>query len=288
MLNKKKSGLYILMSFAMLSWAVAWTSAKIVNEYLSFYNLVFLRFLFGFIFLIPFVLNQSILKNLNFKNIIYILITSMLFFIYNIAFFNGTYYGLAGKGAILVTTINPIVTVIIISMINKSITIKNFIGMLIGFIGGMIIIDVFSLGLEIIFNNENYYFLICAITWGIITILSNYGQKSINSIIFIFLCYLTTTILSMPFIEINNIFFSNLDIKFYFNFFLVSIGAMAFGTSIYIYATKVIGPVKSSAFIFSVPILAISTSHIFLNEPLSTNVIIGGLLSLLGVYIVNK
>ena len=37
--------LYVLMSLAMFSWAIAWTNAKIVNEYLSFYNLVFLRFL---------------------------------------------------------------------------------------------------------------------------------------------------------------------------------------------------------------------------------------------------
>ena len=33
------------MSLAMLSWAMAWTNAHIVNQYIpSFYNLVFLRF----------------------------------------------------------------------------------------------------------------------------------------------------------------------------------------------------------------------------------------------------
>ena len=39
--------LYFFISLAMLSWAVAWTSAKIVNEYLSYDNLVFLRFVIG-------------------------------------------------------------------------------------------------------------------------------------------------------------------------------------------------------------------------------------------------
>ena len=34
--------IYILLSLAMISWAIAWTNAKIVGEYLSFYNLVFL------------------------------------------------------------------------------------------------------------------------------------------------------------------------------------------------------------------------------------------------------
>ena len=76
--------------------------------------------------------------------------------------------------------------------------------------------------------------------------------------------------------------------RFYINFLLVSLGAMSFGTSVYIYATPKLGPVKASAFIFSVPFLALGTAKIFLNEALSYNVIIGGGLSLLAIYIINK
>ena len=38
------NALYWWMGLAMLTWAIAWTNAKIVNEYLSFYNLVFFRY----------------------------------------------------------------------------------------------------------------------------------------------------------------------------------------------------------------------------------------------------
>ena len=76
--------------------------------------------------------------------------------------------------------------------------------------------------------------------------------------------------------------------RFYTNFLLVSLGAMSFGTSVYLYATPRLGPIKASAFIFSVPFLALGTANIFLNEPLSYNVIIGGALSLLAIYIINK
>ena len=288
MSNIKNPLIYPLMILAMLSWAVAWTSAKIVNDYLSFYNLVFLRFTLGFIFLIPFILNKNILKYLSFQSLLYIISTSILFFIYNVAFFKGTYYGLAGKGAILVTTLNPIVTLVIISINNKSINKNEILGMIFGFIGGIIILDISNQGIQIILNNENFYFLICAITWGIITVLTNYGQKKIDSLVFIFSCYFITAIISIFFIDIYSISLSGFDLKFYFNFFIVSIGAMAFGTSVYIYSTKILGPIKSSAFIFSVPFIAIAISHLFLNELLTVNVIIGGTLSLLGVYIVNK
>ena len=75
----------------------------------------------GFISLIPFVLiNRPSLISLN--QIKYIIIPGILFFVYNIAFFKGTDLGLAGKGAILVTTLNPLITVIIISIINKYIS----------------------------------------------------------------------------------------------------------------------------------------------------------------------
>jgi drug/metabolite transporter (DMT)-like permease len=54
------------------------------------------------------------------------------------------------------------------------------------------------------------------------------------------------------------------------------------------YSTSIIGPVKASVFIFSVPFLAMGTSFIFLDEAFTINTIIGGLISLLAIYIVNK
>ena len=93
---------------------------------------------------------------------------------------------------------------------------------------------------------------------------------------------------SIPFIDLEQILYSNLDARFYINFFFVSIGAMSFGTSIYMYYTPVLGPSKASIFIFSVPFIAMATANIFLNEPFTINIVIGGLLSLYAIYIVNK
>jgi len=280
--------LYFIMSIAMFSWAIAWTNAKIVNEYLSFYNLIFLRFLIGFISIYPLIFKKNNIKVFTFENLKFIIPCSIIFYIYNLSFFMGTYYGYAGKGAVLVTTLNPIITFIIMLSINKRITKKETFGILLGLLGGLFIMNIFKEGFTHIFHINNIFFLICAITWGINTVITNYGQKNMNSYQFIFYCYLLTTIISIPFINISEINFINLDIKFYTNFLLVSLGAMSFGTSVYIYATPKLGPIKASAFIFSVPFLALGTANIFLDEPLSCNVVIGGLLSLLAIYIINK
>jgi len=275
------------MSLAMFSWAIAWTNAKIVGDYLSFYNLVFFRFLLGFLSLLPFIIvkNNPLPKIVDLK---YVLIPSVLFFIYNIAFFKGTHYGLAGTGGVLVTTLNPLCTILIMSLIKKRIIKKEIIGMFLGVIGGIIIMNLHKEGIVYIFNSNNIYFIICAITWGVMTVSVNYAQERINPYMFICLCYLFTMIISIPFTNLRELNLSDLDFVFYFNFFLVSIGAMSFGTSIYIYSTPILGPSKVSVFIFSVPFIAMGTAYIVLNEPFTMNIVVGGLLSLLSIYIVNK
>ncbi|OUX37167.1 MAG: hypothetical protein CBE33_03760 [Candidatus Pelagibacter sp. TMED273] len=275
------------MSLAMITWAIAWTNAKIVNEYLSYYNLIFLRFLLGFISILPFVivLKKPFPKLSEYK---YILGPSLLFLIYNIAFFKGTDYGLAGKGAILVTTLNPLFTVLIMSILYNKISKKEIVGVVLGIIGGYIIMDLYNVGFKSILEPGNIYFIICAISWGIMSVLINFAQKIINPFSFICICYLITMVFTFPFISITEIISTEYDFKFFINFFFVSMGAMSFGTSVYMYYTPILGPSKASIFIFSVPFLAISMANFFLNEPFTLNVVIGGILSLLAIYIVNK
>ena len=280
--------IYFWMSCAMITWAVAWTNAKIVNEYLSFYNLTFFRFLLGSFCLLPFIKKYKYKDIVSSNALSYLTSASILFFIYNIAFFMGTHFGLSGKGAVFVTTVNPIITVIIMTIINKKIKTGEILGICLGVIGGLSILGVFTEGFIIIKSSHNIYFLICAITWGLMTVVANYGQKKMDPLLFIFCCYLITSIIALPFTDFSAINFKLLDFRFYFNFFMVSIGAMAFGTSIYLYYTPILGPVKVSVFIFSVPFLALLTANIFLSELITTEVIIGGILSLFAIYTVNR
>ena len=271
----------------MVLWAIAWTNAKIVSEYLLFHNLVFLRFILGFLSLVPFIIIKKI-SFPNFKDLRYLIIPSVLFFIYNIAFFMGTHHGLAGKGAVIVTTLNPLCTVLIMALINKNILKKEVFGVMLGILGGVITMNIYSQGFNVLLDPGNIYFLICALSWGVMTVAINYAQKVINPYMFICLCYLLTAFISLPFTTLSEFNGAVFDLRFYINFFFVSIGAMSFGTSVYMYFTPILGPSKVSIFIFSVPFLAMGTANIFLNEPFTFNIIIGGILSLYAIYIVNK
>tara|TARA_B100000029_G_scaffold473974_1_gene515858 strand:- start:212 stop:1057 length:846 start_codon:yes stop_codon:yes gene_type:complete len=278
------------MFIAMITWGIAWTNAKILSDYLNYYNLVFLRFLFGFLSLLPFVYKKiNTIPKIPPPVFLNITFMGILFFIYNYCFFKGTDLGHSGFGGVLVTTTNPIITFIIISIISKKITLNQFFGIILGLIGGLLIMDIFNMGLLHLLNIQNKYYITCSIIWGLMTVIMSFGQKKIDSILYIAICYLFTTIISIFFIDVNELLqIIDYDFRFYFNFVSVSIGAMSFGTSIYIYATPRLGPIQTSAFIFTVPFIALLTAFIVLKEPITYNVIIGGIISILAIVFINR
>ena len=157
----------------------------------------------------------------------------------------------------------------------------------IGALGGLLILGVFNQGFDAFLFAGNQYFIFCSISWGVLTVIMSLGQKKINSIWYITLCYLTTSFISLFFINPEEILdFSVYDIRFFLNFFLVC-SAMSFGTSIYIIASYRIGPVSASTFIYSVPFIAMGTAYIFIDEPIGINIIIGGLPGILSTYFIN-
>ena len=116
----------------------------------------------------------------------------------------------------------------------------------------------------------------------------SYGQKKVDSFLYIVLCYLIALLISIFFIDLGEFSnLNNLDFIFYINFFIV-ISAMSIGTSIYIYVASKLGPIIVSTFIFTVPIISIISAKIFLNEKITINIIIGGILGIISVYLINR
>tara|TARA_Y100001970_G_C13746022_1_gene608645 strand:- start:18 stop:632 length:615 start_codon:yes stop_codon:yes gene_type:complete len=200
----------------------------------------------------------------------------------------GTHYGAAGKGAVFATTTNPIITLLLMAVITRRISRTEIVGIIVGVSGGMLIMDVLNSGFENFFSKENVFFPICSLLWGVVTIMISYAQKEVPPLQFVFYCYFITAILSSPFTDISIQELSSMDTRFYLNFFMVSIASMAFGTSVYMYSAKIIGPTKSSVFIFSVPFIAAISAYLMLDEPIFLSTVVGGCMCLLSIYIVNK
>ena len=274
----------------MLSWGISWTSAKIVGQYIDSTTAIFYRFLFSTIFYFPIfpILNL----NFSFKEIQLkmVAICSAILGLYNYFFFTGTNVGLAGIGGVLVTTTNPLFTMVLIAIISKRyLTIREVFGITLGFLGGCFIINIWQLGWNQIFQSGNMYFILCATIWAVLTILISKTIPSTQSIHFTFLMYLGTTILAFPFISTSNIMvIFSFDSIFWIHFFILSIGALTFGTTTYFVASQKLGPEKSSSYIFTVPVSALLASMIFLQETLDLFTFIGCVLTICAVFIINR
>jgi len=283
-----KKLLYILMCLAMIAWGETWISAKILGRYLDADELIFWRFFFTTLGLVPILLYYKIPFRISKTNLALAFIAGIVLAFYNNFFFLGTKYGLASFGGVLVTTLVPIVTFIMVSFLNKkSFTLKEFFGLILGAIGVLIILKIWNFNLNTIFSKANIYFLIAIILWPILTIISS-KQKEISPLTFSFYMFGATTILDLFFLEFNVNNITSLDVLFWSNLLLLSLYGTTFATTIYFIAVTKLGSKSASSFFFLVPLSTIIFAFIFLDEQIELSLILGGILTIVSVYILNN
>lgn len=273
----------------MLFWGLSWSNAKILGNYYPPLTIMFWRFLFASIVLIPIVFYQKVNWDKIKVNILELLCASILLTFYNFCYFKGTQVGLAGIGGVLVTTTVPILTTFLSLFIYKNKLFYNVkIGVLLGLISGVILLKLWNYSFENLLLSGNIYFILGAIIWSGLTILTQKITKEIHSLHFSIFIFSFSTILILI-ISPNsfNLEMFNTDMRFWLNFLSVTIGAMAFGTVAFFYATQKLGAHKASSFTFLVPVSAISFSIILLNEIPDNLSLLGCAIAILAVIIIN-
>jgi drug/metabolite transporter (DMT)-like permease len=276
------------MILAMIAWGETWVSAKILSRYLDSDELIFWRFLFTALGLIPVLIYYKLSFKISKQNLFLSIMSAIILAFYNNAFFLGTKYGLASFGGVLVTTLNPIITFIIVSTIAKKIfNYKEIFGLLFGVIGALIILKIWSFDLNLILSQGNIYYLIASFLWPFLTIVTSY-QKKISSLVFIFYMFSFTSIIDLIFIDFNITNIIYLDFTFWSNLLLLSLFGTTFATTIYFIAVTKLGSKLASSFFFLVPLSSIIFASIFLNEIIELSLALGGLLTVISVYILNQ
>ncbi len=281
--------LYIIMIIAMATWGLSWTNGKILGNYTSIPVLMVWRFLFAGLSMLAVLLYRKTKISISWRGFLQILASSIFLVLYNHFYFTGTHHGAAGAGGVLVTTLNPVLTFLLITIIHKEMPRgKAMVGLLLGILGGSILINVWQEGWSAIFKSGNQYFVMCASTWAFLTFISSRINRYMSTLTYSFWLYMISSLLAFVFVnpsEILTVF--SFDIIFWLNLFAISVGAMAFATTAYFIAASRLGSKKASAFIFTVPVSAMLFSMIILDEPLKLNVLLGGTLSIIAVILIN-
>ena len=282
--------LYLTMLLSMAIWGLSWTNAKILSDYGPSSVLAFWRFFFSSITMIPVLLITGNDFRVTRQGIKYILTGAVFISLYNIFFFMGTDKGSASVGGIIVPTFNPIITFIISVLLLKQVVYrKDIIGLILGFAGGVIVLQAWRLSLEQMIANGNLFFLCASVSWGIMSIISGRSHAHVSTLSFSFWVYTISTLIYLGATWNKDILLIfTYDWIFWVNMFFLSAGAMVFGTTVYFFGTARLGPEKASAFIFTVPVTALFFSVLLIGERLEAITMIGGILTMTAVYLINK
>lgn len=288
MTNTNKNIFYFLLFLAMIGWGASWVNIKILSNYLNEFETMFFRFFITAITMIPIIIILKKSFKINFKTFIVVLLTSIAMIAYMKYFYLGTKFGTASLGGAFVTSLIPINTFLIMAILgSKTISKKDSFALILGAIGVMTMLNVWSFKADEIFVIHNLYFILASLLWPVVTILSS-KAVNISPIVFTLYLYIVTCILNLIFfVDLSVIDYEKLDSLFWINLLCLAIAASTFANTIYFLGIEKLGASEVSSFIFLVPFAAISLSAIFLKEKITLSIIIGTVLTIIAVKILN-
>jgi drug/metabolite transporter (DMT)-like permease len=214
----------------------------------------------------------------------------VLLCIYSYFYVKGLQTGAPGAGGVLVTTLNPIVAYIIGIFMGRHLPSRNeSIGLLLGLAAGVTLLRLWD-NAHAIFESGNIYFLLCAITWAIMSKFTSKGAHYGSSLAFSFWQYIVTLLCFLPMMDVHE-FAHAIHIKdslFWGNLLFSSAIVTTLATTVFFYTTTRLGAEKASSFIFLVPLAAAVSSWLFIGERILPHTAIGGLMGMAAVYMINK
>ncbi len=281
----------LIMFFAMVIWGSSWISAKIITHEAPPEVIVFWRLLITFASFIPIVYIKEKRFVFDKKALLWSLVAGTLLAGYNQLFFLGLKTGLPGKGGIIVTTLNPLFTFLItITILKHRVTSRQLIGLSLGVIGSLALLQVWNLTLDDLWKSGNLFFIISAFGWAALTVISQQGLKSVSFITFSFYMYgvsaLVSYFFSIPHDPLSYI--ESGSANFWWHMIYLSVIVVSFATTMYFFATDKIGSNRASSFTFLVPFTAVGMSWYYFGEQPQLFTILGGVLALLAIWMINK
>jgi drug/metabolite transporter (DMT)-like permease len=286
-----KQKAYIALGITSTVWGTTWVASRMAVQYTPALEVSAIRQgIAGILFTGFFMLKGA--KIPNWKELKWLLMMAILLFVSANGFASvGLKYISSGLGA-LIAALYPLSVVIIERLFfkNTKITLFTFIGIVLG-ISGIVLVfyeNAFH------HHSEGYilgiiFSLVAMLSWSVGTILIARNKLNINpyyatgwqmllgSLILFVLAFITGN-----FISFNQIVAQTwLSISY-----LVSMGSV-FAFVAFIYTMKHLDAPVAALYAYINPIMAILVGSVIVQEPLTLNIIIGSIITLVGVYIVN-
>lgn len=202
--------------------------------------------------------------------------------------FWGVSVGSAGAGGVIITTLSPVMTVaiaVIFSGFKPSR--RHILGLVIGLIGGAIMLDITNT--DLFLHSGNLIFLLCAFVWAVLTLSAQRSHLHLDPIHYTFFLGLIATffmfLIAYP-LGIDRVF--DQDLQFWGALLYLAVLGQTVASTIYFVASGSMGSSRASSYMFLVPLSALVSSYILLEEIPSFSLLAGGILSMAAVYWINR
>lgn len=278
------------MIFAMLLWGGGWSALKILTEYVGVEVLTFWRFAIMSITFIPVLFFFKEPLKLPRKSLKYIAMSSILNILFMLFAYLGVKYSTAGSGGVIITILSPLFTFVLSLLILKHVHSKiQYLGLGIGVLGGIIMLDIQNIQWSDFLYSGEPYFILAAVTWAFITLTSQRSHTHINPIHYSFFISVISTIILFTFTlpyDMSVVF--EQDSHFWIALLYLGVFAQTVATTTFFVASGRLGSSRASSFMFLVPVFALVISYLLLDEAIQMHVVLGGTISLIAVYFINK
>jgi len=277
-----------LIIFAMLLWGAGWPALKVLTHSLAPEVVSFWRFFLMIFAFAPILIYLGRPLSLSRASLKYIIPSAVLNVLFMIFAFLGVKYGTAGGGGVIITTLSPVMTFFLVSLlVKKALPKEQVLGLVLGFVGGMVMLKITSLYRH--FNGAEIYFLLCALDWAVLTVISQRSQRVIHPVHYSFFIAIFASamlfFIALPY-RINAVFEEGPG--FWSALLYLTVFGQTIATTIYFIASGKLGSAHASSYMFLVPLFALVTSWLLLDEPIELHILIGGAVTLFGVYLINR
>ncbi|MGA1847358.1 DMT family transporter [Deferribacter abyssi] len=282
--------IYLKLILSTIFWGASFTAGKVAVKYLPIFSVAFFRFLISSMIFVL-IINRSITR-FNKKKFLMCFIGGFTgIFLYNIFFLKGLDLTDASKASIIVA-INPAITALITHLfLKEKLKVLNYIGLILSFIGLLFIITNGHIDKTAFLNLNigDILIVFAALSWSAYTIFGKMALNTLSPIESTAYSIFWGTTLLIPF-AINDFFTKSLVFNFNvaLSLIVLSVFATILGFIWFYNGIKEIGATRASVFIYLVPVFGTLFGIIILHEQLTSYMILGGLLTILGVYITNK
>lgn len=276
------------MVIAMLLWGTGWPVLKILTETVSWEVATFWRLLIMSIAFLPILWWKKKPLHLPKSSWIWVGISGLFYAVYMALAFWGIKLATAGAGGMIMTTLSPILTSILVLIFIRSRTSAHHtVGLGLGLVGGMIMLEVWN-G-DLLTNNGNLIIVLAALAWSAISVLAQYNHNHLDPILYTFFLGVSGTLV-MFFVAFPHGILQVFDqgIRFWSALLYLAILTQTMASTIYFIASSKIGSQKASSYMLLVPVFAIFSSYLLLSEIPSLSLLIGGGLSIFAVYWINR